>query len=168
MSLIPVHRRPTAWFILFILAVVILFVVTSYQYNMTDRMFPLMVGYVAIPLLVMDFLTLTDTKVGEKISVMLSAKTPKQVDDDSDDTVRPVKTELIVFLWMALLVLGIYLVGFLPIIPVFVFCWMKFRGGYDVRKSAYLAIGTIVFIYVLFAVILQYELYPGIYLYWTG
>lgn len=54
MSLIPHHRRATAWFILFILAVVILFIVTSYQYKLTDRMFPLMVGYVAIPLLLMD------------------------------------------------------------------------------------------------------------------
>lgn len=168
MSLIPQHRQPTAWFILFILAVVILFIVTSYQYKLTDRMFPLMVGYVAIPLLLLDILTLTNTKIGEKLSVMMAAKTPTQVDEDADKTERPVKTELMVFLWMALLVLGVYLAGFLPVIPVFVFCWMKFRGGYSIRMSGYLAIGTIVFIYVLFAVILQYELYPGIYLYWTG
>lgn len=168
MSLIPQHRQPTAWFVLFILAVVILFIVTSYQYKLTDRMFPLLVGYVAIPLLLLDFLTLTNTKIGEKFSVMLSAKTPTQVDEDSDKTERSVKTELMVFLWMALLVLGVYLAGFLPVIPVFVFCWMKFRGGYSIRMSGYLAIGTIVFIYVLFAVILQYELYPGIYLYWMG
>ena len=168
MSLIPQHRQPTAWFIIFILAIVILFIMTSYQYHLTDRMFPLMVGYTAIPLLLMDLLTLTDTKVGTKISVMLSAKTPTQVDDNADKTERPVKTELIVFLWMTLLVLGIYLVGFLPVIPIFVFCWMKFRGGYSIRMSSYLGIGTIIFIYVLFAVILQYELYPGIFLYWMG
>ncbi|MBT5049348.1 MAG: hypothetical protein HOM58_12690 [Rhodospirillaceae bacterium] len=168
MSLIPQHRRATAWFILFILAVVILFIATSYQYKLTDRMFPLMVGYVAIPLLILDLLTLTDTRMGEKISIMLSAKTPTDVDEASDSLVRPVKTELIVFLWMALLVLGIYLAGFLPVIPVFVFCWMKFRGGYGVAMSGYLALGTIVFVYVLFELILQYELYPGIYLYWTG
>ena len=168
MSFIPRHRQPTAWFVLFILAVVILFIATSYQYNLTDRMFPLMVGYVAIPLLLMDLLTLTNTKFGEKISLMLSAKTPQQVDEDADRTERPVKRELIVFLWMSLLVLGIYLVGFLPVIPVFVFCWMKFRGGYSVRMSLYMAIGTIAFVYVLFEVILQYELYPGIFLYWWG
>lgn len=147
---------------------VILFIVTSYKYNLTDRMFPLMVGYVAIPLLLLDLLTLTNTSIGEKISIMIAAKTPTQIDDEADDTVRSIRTELMVFLWMALLVLGIYLTGFLPVIPVFVFCWMKFRGGYGLAMSGYLAIGTIVFIYVLFELILQYELYPGIYLYWTG
>ena len=146
----------------------ILFIVTSYKYNLTDRMFPLMVGYVAIPLLLLDLLTLTNTSIGEKISIMIAAKTPTQIDDEADDTVRSIRTELMVFLWMALLVLGIYLTGFLPVIPVFVFCWMKFRGGYGLAMSGYLAIGTIVFIYVLFELILQYELYPGIYLYWTG
>ena len=168
MSLIPEHRRATAWYVLVILATVILFIVTAYQYNLTDRMFPLLVGYVAIPLLVMDLLTLTNTKIGEKISVIFSAKTPQQVDEDADKTERPVKTELTVFLWMTLLVVGIYLAGFLPMTPIFVYCWMKFRGGYDVRMSLYLALGTLVFVYVLFEIVLSYELYPGIFLYWWG
>lgn len=168
MSLIPQHRRGTAWFLLVILATVILFIITSYNYSLTDRMFPLMVGYVAIPLLILDLLTLTNTKIGEKISIITSAKTPTQIDQDADDTVRSIKTELMVFLWMALLVLGVYLAGFLPVIPVFVLCWMRFRGGYNWRLSFYLALGTIVFIYVLFELILQYELYPGIFLYWMG
>ncbi len=165
---IPEHRRPSAYYILIILAVVILFIVTSYQYKITDRMFPLMVGYVAVPLLLLDLLALTDSKIGEKISVFFSAKTPKEVDEDADPTKRTLGQELLIFLWMGALVLGIYLIGFLPCTPVFVYCWMKYRGGYSVKESAYLAIGTIVFVYVLFELILQYELYPGIFLYWYG
>jgi hypothetical protein len=163
---IPEHRRPSALYILIILAIVVLFIATSYQYQLTDRMFPLMVGYFALPLLVMDLLALTDSKIGEKISIFFSAKTPEKVDEDADTTVRSLKQELMIFMWMGILVLGIYLIGFLPCTPIFVYCWMKYRGGYSVRESAYLAIGTIVFVYVLFEIILQYELYPGIFLYW--
>ncbi|MBK19610.1 MAG: hypothetical protein CMM52_12320 [Rhodospirillaceae bacterium] len=165
---IPEQRQPTAWYILIILAFVVLFIVTSYKYNLTDRMFPLMVGYFAVPLLLMDLLSLTDTKIGGQISLFFSGKSQKQVDEDADPTPRTLGQELIIFVWMGALVLGIYLIGFLPCTPVFVYCWMKYRGGYSVRQSAYLAIGTIVFVYVLFELILQYELYPGIFLYWYG
>ena len=166
--IIPEHRRPSALYILIILAIVVLFIATSYQYKLTDRMFPLMVGYFALPLLIMDLLALTDSKIGEKISIFFSAKTPEKVDEDADTTVRSLKQELMIFMWMGILVLGIYLIGFLPCTPVFVYCWMKYRGGYSIRESAYLSIGTIVFVYVLFEIILQYELYPGIFLYWYG
>ena len=165
---IPEHRRPSALYILIILAIVILFIATSYQYKLTDRMFPLMVGYFALPLLIMDLLALTDSKIGDNISIFFSAKTPEKVDEDADTTVRSLKQELMIFMWMGILVLGIYLIGFLPCTPVFVYCWMKYRGGYSIRESAYLSIGTIVFVYVLFEIILQYELYPGIFLYWYG
>ena len=65
---IPEHRRASAYYILITLAFVLLFIVTSYQYKLTDRMFPLLVGYVALPLLILDLLALTDSKIGEKIS----------------------------------------------------------------------------------------------------
>ena len=165
---IPEHRRATAFYILIILAFVILFIITSYQYKLTDRMFPLLVSYIALPLLIMDLLALTDSKLGEKLSLFFSAKTPKEVDEDADKTIRTIGQELKIFAWMGTLVLGIYLIGFLPCTPVFVYCWMKYRGGYSVRESSYLAIATIVFVYVLFEIILQYELYPGIFLYWYG
>ncbi len=165
---IPQHRRASAYYILVILAFVVLFIVTSYQYKLTDRMFPLMVGYVAVPLLLMDLIALTDSKIGRKISVFFSAKTPEEVDKDADKTKRTMAEELKIFMWMGTLVLGIYLIGFLPCTPIFVYCWMKFRGGYSVRQSAYLAIATITFVYVLFEILLQYELYPGIFLYWYG
>ena len=131
-------------------------------------MFPLMVGYVGIPLLFMDLLTLTDTKLGEKVSLFFAAKTLADVDEKADKTERPITIELTIFLWMGLLTLGIYLFGFLPCIPIFVYCWMKFRGHYSIRKSAYLEISTVVFVYFLFELILQYELSPGIFLYWYG
>lgn len=35
-------------------------------------------------------------------------------------------------------------------------------GGYSVRHSLYLAAGTLGFIYVMFEIILQYELYRGV------
>ena len=162
MKLIPEHRQPTAWFLLAILLTIVGFIALSYTYKPNDRAFPLMVGYTAIPIILLDFLTLTKTKIGQKISVFFSAKTPEQIDQDADTTERSLGKEMVVFLWMILLVLGIYLFGFLPITPVFVFCWMKYRGAYSVRMSLYSAFCTLAFIYILFEIVLQYELYAGI------
>ena len=39
---------------------------------------------------------------------------------------------------------------------------MKYRGAYSVRMSIYSAVSTLAFIYILFEVILQYELYAGV------
>ena len=95
---IPEHRRANAYYILIILAFVILFIITSYQYKLTDRMFPLLVSYIALPLLIMDLLTSTDSKLGEKLSLFFSAKTPKEVDEDADKTVRTIGQELKIFM----------------------------------------------------------------------
>ena len=162
MKLIPEHRQPTAWFLLAILLTIVAFIILSYTYKPNDRAFPLMVGYTAIPIIFLDFLTLTKTKIGQKISVFFSGKTSELIDQEADTTERGLGKELVIFLWMGLLVLGIYLFGFLPITPVFVFCWMKYRGAYSVRMSIYSAVSTLAFIYILFEVVLQYELYAGV------
>ncbi len=162
MRMIPESRRPTAWFLLAILAAILAFIAVSYTYKPNDRIFPLMVGYAAIPLILLDLLTLTETKIGERISLFFSAKTPEQIDEEVDRTERRLDRELIVFLWMSVLVLGIYLFGFLASTPVFVFCWMKYRGDYSIRSSLYSAISTVGFIYILFELVLQYELYTGV------
>ena len=55
MKLIPEHRQPTAWFLLAILLTIVGFIAVSYTYKPNDRAFPLMVGYTAIPIILLDF-----------------------------------------------------------------------------------------------------------------
>ena len=82
---------------------------------------------------------------------------------EGDEPPRSVVKEIVAVSWMATVVLAIYLVGFLPVIPVFVFLWMRIMGRNSVRDSLYLAIGTLGFVYIMFEIILEYELYPGVF-----
>ncbi len=63
--------------------------------------------------------------------------------------------------WMALLAVGIYLFGFLIAIPIFVFSYLKLNSrGW--LMSAGITVAMELFIYGVFARLLQVDLYPGL------
>jgi hypothetical protein len=65
--------------------------------------------------------------------------------------------------WMVGLTIGIYIVGFMVMVPVYVFSSMYFQGKKSVKKCAYGAVSTTVFVWVMFEFLLKYELYRGIF-----
>jgi len=63
--------------------------------------------------------------------------------------------------WMALLAVGIYLFGFLIAIPIFVFTYLKLnKRGW--LMSICITVVMELFIYGVFARLLQVDLYPGL------
>jgi len=63
--------------------------------------------------------------------------------------------------WMALLAVGIYLFGFLIAIPIFVFAYLKLNSrGW--LMSVGITVAMELFIYGVFARLLQVDLYPGL------
>jgi hypothetical protein len=64
--------------------------------------------------------------------------------------------------WLGLLLIAVYLVGFLLATPAYIFAFLRVSG----HKSLYQCFGlsglTTAFIYILFVELLDYELYPGI------
>lgn len=63
--------------------------------------------------------------------------------------------------WMIACVAAMLLIGFLSAVPLFVFSYMKVNGRRPWIESMVTAIFVFAFVYVVFEVLLEYELYRG-------
>lgn len=153
----PAHRSAIV-FALAILGFMIFFIFESYAYKPAIRLFPLLIGFSGVVLCILDIFSNTNTAFGRIINTVFGTELAKP---DHQDTPKLTK-ELIIFAWMSGLVLGIYVFGFLVMTIVFVFLWMWILGGRTILASLYISIATFGFIYLLFSVILRYELFIGV------
>ncbi|MBT3792124.1 MAG: hypothetical protein HN658_07105 [Rhodospirillales bacterium] len=154
--LVKDENHTALYFAFSIMALMIVFLHETYEYSGKLRLFPLMIGYAGVVLSAFDILSLTDTRLGHAITRILGAAL-----DPDEIHVRKVTRELIVFSAMAAVVLCIYLIGFLVTTPIFVFLWMRLGGKKSIKACFYGGFFSLVFVYLLFEVILRYELYLG-------
>ncbi len=158
-KLVSPEHRGTFGFAIVVLAFMSYFIFESYAYKPAIRLFPLLVGFAGVALCILDIFSNTNTAFGRIINTVFGTELTKP---DGNEAPRKIAKELIIFAWMSGLVLGIYVVGFLVMTIVFVFLWMWVQGGRTIMSSLYTSVATFAFIYLLFSVILRYELYVGI------
>lgn len=156
--LVAQDMRKQLYFAFGVMAFLIFFLHETYEYTGKVRAFPLIIGYTGVVFSVLDILSLTDTTLGHAISRIFGCALEKETDVGK----RTVRRELTVFAAMGTSVLAIWLVGFLVAAPLFVGLWMVIGGGKPVRHALYGGAATLGFIYLLFEVVLRYELYRGI------
>ena len=84
--------------------------------------------------------------------------------NSSDDvrTQRTDRNELTVLMSVAALVTGIYLLGFVVALPLYVFAAIRYIGKRSLRAAIATALITTATLYVAFAVLLSYRLFPGV------
>ena len=58
--------------------------------------------------------------------------------------------------------LSMYLVGMIPAVGIFVLCWLKFFEKQAITKSVVISIGTALFLFVIFGVLLKVPLPMGL------
>ena len=81
--------------------------------------------------------------------------------DDSDAKLKLVK-EIKGLLWLVVLLAGVYVAGFMVTLPVYLFTFMRFSGNRSIKESTLISVGSTAFVDLLFVVLLDYKLYPGI------
>lgn len=153
-------RSSALYFAFGVLALMIYFIHETYGYTGKVRNFPLIIGYTGVVLCILDILSLSTTAVGGAITRFFGCHL-----NEAELGGRQVRRELVAFAAMAACVLGIWLFGFLVFSPIFVGVWML-AGGKTVKSALYGAVSTIVFIYLLFELAFQYDLYRGIVFLW--
>lgn len=72
------------------------------------------------------------------------------------------RLELIAFLWLAFLLAGLLLLGFLLFIPLYILFYLRFQAQLTWLKSGAYAVGTWVFVYLLFVRLFEIRLYAGL------
>ena len=70
--------------------------------------------------------------------------------------------QLWAFGWLGLLLLMIYLLGFMITVPLYVFLFLRMHGRFSYLLSAGIALVSLTFVYLIFRRLLEYSLFTGI------
>ncbi len=150
----PVNHKTALIVALLVLAFAISVLVTAYDYRGGSGIFPRFIGWIFIGL------TLIECVVQLK-----SMNNSGQESLFSFSFARPdekVIKELKGILWICVVIVSLYLLGFLVGIPLYVFAFLRLSAGRSYKQSLLLSAGATGFIYLLFIELLQYRLYQGL------
>jgi len=145
-------------FALLILTVV--YLVTAYNYIPDARAVPAGVAWVMVVLLILDLVSRTRTPLGATLMHWLN---PAGDASKTEGAARyPAVKQVGAVLWIAGFVAAMILIGILYAVPLYVFLSLAIRGRRALWVAAGVAVAAGAMIWVLFDLVLQLELYPGI------
>lgn len=141
-------------FLLLWLAVFIMFVAIASGYNSKARMVPLVVGIPGIVLAAVELARSAREKKPEMVEVE---------EGEEPMTVQELhRREISMLLWIALLFLLLWLVGFLYTIPLYMILFIRARSREGWPLAIGMALGSWAFLHFLFVQFLKIQLYPGL------
>jgi Tripartite tricarboxylate transporter TctB family len=130
------------------------FLAAAYHYPSQARNFPVAVAWVTLCLVALDIVSRTDTKVGAAVMKRLNPS-------GAADAVRPVGRQFSAVAWLAVFALLLVLIGILYTVPLYVVAALRFRGNRSWFTSLWIAAAVTGGVWLLFAVVLRLDLYPG-------
>ncbi len=131
--------------------------ITAYTYSRSSGLFPKFAGWI--------FLVLTLMEVVAELKPVIAARRltrPAAETESSAGRGFDIRQEMKGFLWLVGLLGGIYLVGFLVAIPLYIFAFLSISAGRSLRDCALVSALATGAIYLLFVALLEYRLYSGI------
>jgi len=147
----------------FIVAVLILLMAVSvliiaHGYSGGSGIFPRFIGWV--------FLGLISLEIGLQLNVLVKRTPQDDIRVDRDDTSGNGRTivikEIQGFLWIGFFLFILYLAGFLVSIPVYMFAFLRISAKRTVKECLIMSAGSTIFVYLIFIVLMDYRLYPGV------
>lgn len=162
MSIVGRGKRVEFGFAVFLTAFLGLLIGLAFTYGPTSRMIPLIIAiptFVAVLLIALSHVSTTVDAVVERFNA--AAFSVGEDVFEGDETVykdRPIARSVG---WVLGLTVAAYLLGFVLVIPFFVYAYLRKEGGHERRKSALIAIGTVALISGLFEVAFGTALYAG-------
>jgi hypothetical protein len=144
---------------LLILALSIIFLVWSYSYDEQGRLVPALVGWVLIFLASLDVIVATGSRPGQIINEFFTGQIIGEAPAGSDGFTFT--KSLIAVLWVCAFIIGVYFFGFFLVIPVYIFLFVVFQGRKSLKTGIWASVLNTLFIYVVFEILMQYEIYQG-------
>ncbi len=143
-----------------LLGITICYLVLAYGYAPDSRLVPAGVAWAMIGLL-LDLAARSRSRLGDIVnrwlnSAAVSRGAPK------DDSPRPLGRQIMAALWVAGFTLALVLIGILAAVPVYVFASLRLRGRRPFGVCLAISASTALLIWLLFAVVLRIDLYPGL------
>lgn len=141
-----INILPSALIVLFVIGYLLTAFLTL---DATTRRVPVLAGFVTLVLLAIDILK--EVLSGGERSVSLDA-----------DSRSPRGREITAIIFVAGGVAGIYVIGFLAAIPLYLIISIAYLGGQPIRVAVIVALIASMSIYLIFDLALAYRLFPGI------
>jgi hypothetical protein len=136
------------------------YLVTAYGYGPDSRMMPVLVAWAMLALLALDLAARTGTRLGRGLTRWLN---PAADPAKSAAIARyPLSKQMMAVLWLAGFAAALVLIGVLYAVPLYVFGSMRVRGRRSYLMSLAGGAGATLFVWLLFAIVLRIELYPGL------
>lgn len=144
-----------------LLAITAGYLALAYGYAPESRLVPAGVAWVMIGLLALDLVARTRTRLGDIMNRWLNAATASP-GTSKEDVAPPAGRQIAAVLWVAGFTAALALVGILAAVPLYVFASLRLRGRRAFGVCLAVAAGTALAIWLLFAVVLRIDLYPGL------
>jgi hypothetical protein len=140
--------------------VTIVYLITAYGYSPIARAVPAGVAWAMLVLVVLDLVSRTRTKLGTTLMHWLNPA--GEAAKHEGDIRYPALKQLGAVLWVGAFAVLMVLIGILYAVPVYVFGSLFLRGRRSLLLSGVVAAGATLMIWILFDLVLQLELYPGV------
>jgi len=148
-------RKGSIYFIVFVLVMAMFFGVYSITYSQTKtKLLPLAVSAI---MFILGVAQLVDELNKKKIAQENNG--PEEVGRKKDQSSK-LLPHVIYFAWLLGLIFGIYILGFIISIPIFIFCFLLLHGENWYKSVSTAAITTII-LHVVFVLIFKFNLYEG-------
>lgn len=135
--------------------------VWTYDYQPLMRQVPLLAAWATIVLATIDLLGRTDTSLGRLVQTLTAWKSTLPGLENGTVGVA-LRTEVAAVLWIVGFVIGVVVLGFYVAIPIYVFLATLVQARKGVLISLLSAVGMLLAIWLLFAVLLSYAIYGGL------
>jgi hypothetical protein len=143
-----------------LLLLTIVYLITAYTYDADARAVPAGIAWVMLVLSTLDLVSRTRTGFGATLMHWLN---PAGDADKLEGHKRyPLLKQINAILWIAGFAAAMVLIGILYAVPLYVFGALYFRGGRPLLLCVLVSAGATSMIWLLFAVVLRLELYPGV------
>jgi hypothetical protein len=141
------------------LAFAVIFLVWSASYGERERQVPMLIGWSMVILCALDVIAATETRIGHAVKAFFAGTI---VGESASDAAQPVVKTLVAMAWPIAFVGLVVVFGFVAVIPFYVFLFVVIQGRKSIRLGVIAAACSTAFIYVVFGVLLRYEVYAGL------
>jgi hypothetical protein len=136
------------------------YLTTAYNYSADARAVPAGVAWVMLVLVALDLVSRTQTTIG--VALMHWLNPAGDTANQRDVKRYPVLRQIAAVAWVAGFAGALVVIGILYAVPLYVFSSLFFQGRRPLPVCIGVSAAATAMIYLLFAVVLRLDLYPGI------
>jgi hypothetical protein len=144
------------------LLVVVLLLWLSSGYPPRARQVPEVVSWFSLICLVIQLILDSCPKLAAQGNRFHAFSIDEQVREARSSGDIESRLEVIAFCWLAFLLVGLVLLGFLVFIPIYILCYLRFQAERTWFNSVLYAAATWLFVDLLFVRLFEIRLYAGV------